>query len=88
MKGTDSAKVIQVIETRTCIGKGTQEDVCRYLYQYWNLEGKLLAEHDPVEEDDKQKNIASDNEKHRKPYGPFGDELNGCMKTVFEDKEI
>ena len=49
-RGTDSAKVIFVIETRSLLGKGTEDDPCRELIQYWDLFGKLLAEHDPFSE--------------------------------------
>lgn len=45
--GTDSAKVIQVIETRSNRGTGTKDDVCRQIVQYWSMGGKLLAERDP-----------------------------------------
>ena len=45
--GTDSAKVIQVIETRSNRGKGTMDDVSRQVVQYWSMDGKLLAERDP-----------------------------------------
>lgn len=45
-RGTDSAKVISVIETIGLLGAGTEEDPCRYLYQYWDFEGNLLAEND------------------------------------------
>lgn len=46
-RGTDSARVIQVIETRAMRGKGTDEDPCRIVRQYWDFDGKILAEHDP-----------------------------------------
>lgn len=45
--GTDSAKVIQVIETRSNRGNGTMDDVSRQVVQYWSMDGKLLAERDP-----------------------------------------
>ena len=45
--GTDSAKVIQVIETKSNRGKGTLDDLSRQVVQYWSLEGELLAERDP-----------------------------------------
>lgn len=45
--GTDSAKVIRVIETRSNRGTGTKDDVCRQIVQYWSMGGKLLAERDP-----------------------------------------
>lgn len=45
--GTDSAKVLQVIATNTLIGSGTESDPYRIIAQYWSLDGKKLAEHDP-----------------------------------------
>lgn len=46
-RGTDSAQVIQIIETRALRGSGTKEDPHRIITQYWNFEGMLLAENDP-----------------------------------------
>jgi biopolymer transport protein ExbB/TolQ len=48
-RGLDSAKVIQVIETVRVIGKGTKDDPCRYMYEYWDFEGKKLAGSDGTE---------------------------------------
>lgn len=42
-RGTDSAKVIQVIETISIKGEGTKKDPVRIIYQYWDFNGKLLA---------------------------------------------
>ena len=39
-RGTDSARVIQVIVTEALRGKGTNEDLCRLVTQYWDFEGK------------------------------------------------
>lgn len=46
-RGTASAKVIRVIETKAVRGKGKENDICRVVTQYWDLNGKLLAENDP-----------------------------------------
>lgn len=46
-RGTDSAQVIRVIETKSLRGEGTNEDMCRTVKQYWSLEGEFLAENDP-----------------------------------------
>lgn len=46
-RGTDNAKVIQVIETHSLRGVGTEEDMCRCVTQYWDFNGNLLAENDP-----------------------------------------
>lgn len=48
-RGTDKAQVINVIETKSMRGRGTPEDMCRIVRQYWSLDGKLLAENDPIE---------------------------------------
>lgn len=47
-RGTDSAKVIQVIETKSTIGLGTENDMVRVVTKYWDFEGNLLAENDPT----------------------------------------
>ena len=46
----DEAKVIQVIETTlTRLGDGkSAETSIRVITQYWSLDGKLLAEVDPM----------------------------------------
>lgn len=48
-RGTDNAKVIQVIQTQSLRGIGTEDDMCRCVIQYWDFDGNLLAEHDPCE---------------------------------------
>lgn len=45
--GVMNAKVIQVIQTVTYVGSGTEEDPNRYITQYWSMDGKLLATNDP-----------------------------------------
>jgi len=42
-RGTDSAKVIEVIVTEALEGRGTMDDPCYIKTQYWSLDGKLLA---------------------------------------------
>ena len=46
--GVDSAKLIQVIETKSARGSGTTEQPARIVTEYWSLEGKKLAENDPA----------------------------------------
>ena len=48
-RGTDSAKVIQVIVTESIEGYGTEDDPVRPVRQYWGLDGELLAVSDPVD---------------------------------------
>lgn len=47
-RGTDSAKIVQVIETKSIYGIGTTSDPCRIITQYWDFDGNMLAESDPV----------------------------------------
>lgn len=52
-RGTDSARVISVIETTAVRGSGKSiDDQCRSIVQYWDFEGNLLAENDPCKEED------------------------------------
>ncbi len=46
----NSAKVIQVIETKSTRGKGTDADPVREVIQYWDFEGNLICEKDNVRE--------------------------------------
>ena len=39
----NSARVIQVIETRSPIDVGSFEDQTDFIYRYWDFNGKLLA---------------------------------------------
>lgn len=55
-RGTDSAQVIQVIETKSLKGEGSDLDPCRIVTQYWDLEGKLLAT-DDVEQKEKEEKL-------------------------------
>lgn len=44
-RGTDSARVIMVIETKALEGTGlATDDLARIKTQYWSLNGTLLAE--------------------------------------------
>lgn len=46
----DEVRVIQVVETTlTRRGKGVVGDPIRCIRQYWSLDGKLLAEVDPIQ---------------------------------------
>lgn len=42
-QGPYRVKVIQVIETESLEGRGTEKDPCRRVTQYWSMEGKMLA---------------------------------------------
>ena len=46
-RGTDSARVIKVIETRAISGRGTDDDPVQVLVQYWDFDGNKLAEDEP-----------------------------------------
>lgn len=44
-RGTDSARLITVIETKALVGSGlSNSDLARITVQYWSLDGELLAE--------------------------------------------
>ncbi len=45
-RGVDHAEIVTLIKTTALIGAGTVDDPCRYVYQYWDLEGKLVAKYD------------------------------------------
>ena len=49
-RGTDKAEVMQVIKTISILGEGTEKDPVRYIYQYWDFKGKLLASHDTLDD--------------------------------------
>lgn len=51
-RGTDSARTRIVIETTALCGTGTEEDPSRIVSQYWDFNGNLLAEYDPVKNQD------------------------------------
>ena len=42
-RGTDSARVVQVIETQAIEGLGTPEDPVKLVRQYWDFDGTFLA---------------------------------------------
>lgn len=42
-RGTDSAKVIQVIVTEALVGRGTDEDPCYAQKRCWSFDGELIA---------------------------------------------
>ena len=46
---TKSARVIQVIETVSLAGDGTDIHPVYELHQYWSMDGKLLAKSDSPE---------------------------------------
>lgn len=50
LAGCEKVEMMSVIRTMTVYGAGTNEDPVRYLYQYWSTDGKLLAQHDTLED--------------------------------------
>jgi hypothetical protein len=46
LSNIDEVKIMQVIEIKSLIGKGTPEDVCRQLIEYYDMAGNLLARYD------------------------------------------
>lgn len=47
LQETKSARVIQVIETVSLAGDGTDAQPVYEVHQYWSLDGKLLAKSKP-----------------------------------------
>jgi hypothetical protein len=47
-RGVDSARVILVVETKCARGSGQQEQPSRIITEYWSIDGKKLAENDPI----------------------------------------
>ena len=47
-KGVWSAEVISVIRTKISVGDGTKENPFRQYYQYWSLDGEILATKDDL----------------------------------------
>jgi len=43
---TNSAKIIQVIEIRTCRGRGIEGSPIRIITEYWTVDGEFLADDD------------------------------------------
>lgn len=50
--GVDSARVIQVIETKTARGSGTPDQPVRQITEYWSLDGEKLAENDVISQEE------------------------------------
>lgn len=46
MKTPQLVELVEVIHVEAARGKGTEDDPVRIVHQYWNKEGKLLAEQD------------------------------------------
>lgn len=44
----DSAKVIQVIQTVSRAGNGSESNPNRFVTAFWSLDGELLAVNDPI----------------------------------------
>ena len=45
----DGVKITKVIITTLLRGEGTEKDPARYVYQYWDMEGKFLFELDEID---------------------------------------
>lgn len=44
MQGIQSIEVVEIIKTRTIVGKGTKEDPVKEIIQYWDKNGKLISQ--------------------------------------------
>ena len=43
LSNVDQVRIINVIEVRSIIGKGTIDDIVHAIYEYYSLDGVLLA---------------------------------------------
>lgn len=84
-RGTDRAKVIQVIETVAMRGDGSLENMCRWVRQYWSLEGELLAENDPCEEDHTRE---AEDVKEMEAVVAVSDGTCGSVERYHTEKEL
>lgn len=48
MRWPPEAQVMQVIEVKHCRGAGTEKDIARTVTTYYDLDGNILAENDPL----------------------------------------
>lgn len=62
-RGTDRAEVIRVIRTTSLIGEGIEKDPVRYIYQYWDFDGNLLASKDEYKDSCEENTISEDRRK-------------------------
>lgn len=46
--GVDSVQMVQVIETKSQRGSGSDANPYRTVTQYWSPDGEFLAENDPI----------------------------------------
>lgn len=44
------SRVVQIIETTRCVGKGVEHDPIRRIVEYWSFDGTLLASSDPLDD--------------------------------------
>ena len=42
-----SVQLVEVVEVKTAAGKGTEDNPCRIVTEYWSKDGVLLAVSDP-----------------------------------------
>lgn len=49
---SDGAKVIKVVEVKTWVGRGTDEEPYQSITEYWSLSGELLAVRENFDQDD------------------------------------
>lgn len=55
----DQVEIAKVILITMLRGEGTEKDPVRYVYQYWDMEGRFLFEYDDLDHLDEVKANAS-----------------------------
>jgi hypothetical protein len=76
------ARVIQAIETEITRGKGTNDDICRIVKQYYTPDGELLAEVDPFDNKKLYLDTIKRLEEELKVDEKLLDERNRLLKTI------
>ena len=51
----DDLEFVKVVKVTLLKGKGTTEEPCRNVFQYWDMDGNFLFEVDPCNETELQK---------------------------------
>ena len=50
VQSIDQVRIISVIEVKSLIGEGTEDDPCRYLWSYFDRDGEVVALRDSAAE--------------------------------------
>lgn len=90
MEMPESVAPMQVIQVIGCRGAGTAEDPVRHVYQYYSMDGRMLAERDTFEEtaeieEEPMVPPVKPAKRGRKPKSPPVDDLSQPWPTDSQD---